>query len=131
VAIVRTLVVTVPPLLADLVKTVLHPRLVLDVLGVEQSRDQALDRLRSLSPDLVLLGLDSGESDATGQTLLAALPSATVLVLAANGEHAWIYEMRPRRTAFKQVSVPSLARAVASRFERSAPRRRRADCRNR
>ena len=52
---VRTLIVTVPPLLADLVKAVLQPHLLLDVADVMATRDRLMERLHDIAPDLVLL----------------------------------------------------------------------------
>ena len=43
-------VVTVSPLLADLVKTVLRPHLFLDVVEVLSTRDRLMERLQDLSP---------------------------------------------------------------------------------
>lgn len=106
--IVRTLVVTVAPLLADLVRDALRPHLTLDIVAVLHTREQLLRPLRALAPDLVLLGLTGSETDACARPLLLALPSTTILVLAANGQHAWLYEMQPRRIALPDLSLPLL-----------------------
>jgi hypothetical protein len=120
---VRTLVVTVAPLLAELVIGVLDPYVEIDVVGILDSRDELTAHLRRLAPDLVLLGLTGAETDASARPLLAALPTAEILVLAPTGRHAWLYEMRPHRTVLADLSVATLVKTVALRFRGQSTRR--------
>jgi chemotaxis response regulator CheB len=122
VASVRTLIVTVSPLLADLVKAVLQPHLFLDVVEVLSTRDRLMERLQDISPDLVLLGLLKGEDDACAIPLLAALLSVRILVLAANGAQAWLYETGPHRTTLPKLSSSELIDALKASFDRSPPK---------
>jgi DNA-binding NarL/FixJ family response regulator len=114
---VRTLVVTLSPLLADLVASVLRPHLPLDVIGVLHTHEGLAEKLRELRPELILLGLENGEKDSCARPLLAVLPSARILVLTKNGQHAWLYKMRPHRTALVDVSPPSLIGALSALFQ--------------
>jgi chemotaxis response regulator CheB len=123
VAEIRTLVVTVSPLLAELVTGILRPHVPLDVVGVLQSRDLLEDSLRSIAPDLVVIGLARGETDDCALPLLAVLPSAEILVLEPTGRHAWLYEMRPHRIALIDLSPATLIDALASRLNVSCSRR--------
>ena len=109
---VRTLVVTLSPLLADLITSVLQPHLPLDVIGVAPTRERLAETLRELQPELVLLGLENGEKDSCARPLLAVLPSARILVLGKNGQDAWLYEMRPHRRALVHMSPSSLIDAL-------------------
>ena len=119
---VRTVVVTLSPFLADLVTNVLRPHLRLDVIGVMQSRERLAEKLRELQPQLVLLGLESGEKDSCARPLLAVMPSSgLILVLEKNGQHAWLYRLRPHRTALVNVSMPALTGALSARFKVSRP----------
>jgi DNA-binding NarL/FixJ family response regulator len=118
---VRTLIVTVSPLLADLVKTVLRPHLFLDVVEVLSTRDRLMERLHDLSPDLVLLGLLNSEDDSCAVPLLAALVSVRILALAANGAQAWLYEAGPHRTALSKLSPSDLIDALKISFDLSPP----------
>lgn len=114
---VRTLVVTLSPFLADLVTNVLQPHLRLDVIGVMPRREGLPERLRELQPQLVLLGLESGEKDSCARPLLAVMPSSgLILALEKSGQHAWLYRLRPHRTALVNVSMPSLIGALSARF---------------
>jgi hypothetical protein len=116
-AIVSTVVVTVPPLLADLVLDVLRPHLELRLDAVLGDRHRLADHLRALAPDLVVLGLRSNETDALAATLLSILPAAAFLVVAANGQHAWLHGMRPHRTALNELTVSALVAALTTRFK--------------
>jgi hypothetical protein len=113
---VRTLVVTVSPLLAELVTSVLRPHLALDVVAVLHTRDLLEERLRLIAPNLVILGLVGAETDASARPLLAVLPSAEFLVLEPTGRNAWRYEMRPHRTAMMDFSASALIETLTSRF---------------
>jgi DNA-binding NarL/FixJ family response regulator len=122
VAIIRTLVATVAPLLGDLIREAVQPPLTLDVVGVLDTRESLVESLRSLAPDLLLLGLTDSETDAVARSLLVAAPSVAILALAPNGQHAWLYEMRPRRTALTELSVASLVRALRPLSDADAPK---------
>ena len=86
---IRTLAVTISPLLASLIAEVLKPRLSLDLVGVLQNRAPLADSLRKLAPDLVVFGLIGEETDAAALLFRAVLPSAVILVLSSCGHYAW------------------------------------------
>ena len=111
----RTLVVGVAPLLADLVTRVLQPLLMLEMVGVVPAGDAHLPTLRAMAPDLVLLGLTGSDSDLCARPLLAALPTAKILVLAPNAEHAWLYESGRDRITLTDLSVPALIDTLTGR----------------
>jgi hypothetical protein len=117
VAIVRTVVATVSPLLASLVIELLQPRIPLVVICELPTRDNLLEKLRALAPDLVLLGLHGPETDDVASPLLTALPTTLFLVVAPNGQHAWLHEFRRHRTELKDLSASALIEAVAERFQ--------------
>lgn len=108
----RTLVVTLSPLLRELVADVLPPQISIDVIEVLDSRERVAQRLRDLAPDLVLIGLLGAETDAVAAPLLSALPSVRVLVLAQNGEHAWLHQSQGRRVALSNFSLRALVEAI-------------------
>ena len=113
---VRTVVVTMSPLLADIVLNFLKSGLAIDLIDVLEDREALAQRLADLRPDLVLLGLRETESDACARPVLASVPSARVLALAPNGQHAWLHEMRPHRVALPHVSKRGLLRILSSRY---------------
>jgi chemotaxis response regulator CheB len=112
VAVLRTVVVTLSPFLRELVTNVLSPDIVVDVIEVLDTRERVTERLRDLAPDLVLVGLLDTETDTVALPLLAAAPSARILVLASNGEHAWLHEGPGRHARLSNVSVHALKEAL-------------------
>jgi hypothetical protein len=94
------------------VTNVLSPEIVLDVIEVVAARERLIERLPDLAPDLVLIGLLDAETDAVALPLLAASPSARILALASNGEHAWLHESRGRRARLPDLSVHDLKEAL-------------------
>jgi DNA-binding NarL/FixJ family response regulator len=118
---VRTVVVTMAPLLADIVLNLLQSHFAIDVIAVLGDREALAQRLADIRPDLVLLGLVESESDGCARPLLALLPYARILVLAPNGQHAWLHEMRPHRRALRYLSKRALLRTLAARYQSSTP----------
>lgn len=118
---VRTLAVTVSPLLRELVASVLEPHLSLEFVAILQTRERLAECLREFAPDLVLLGLKGAETDASARPLLAVRPSAKILALAPNGQHAWMYEMREHCTALPEISPPALIELLTTRFGTISP----------
>lgn len=108
----RTLVVTLSPFLRELVTSVLPSQISIDIVEVLESREHVAERLRELAPDLVLIGLLDGETDSIALPLLAALPSVRILVLARNGQHAWLHQSHGRRAALPNLSVQALRQAM-------------------
>jgi chemotaxis response regulator CheB len=119
---IRTLAVTISPLLASLIAEVLKPRLSLDLVGVLQNRAPLADSLRKLAPDLVVFGLIGEETDAAALLFRAVLPSAVILVLSSCGHYAWLYERSGRRVVLSNLSVSALADALAACFLVSPPK---------
>jgi hypothetical protein len=116
VGIVRTVVVTVSPLLADLVIDVLRPRLRVEVAAILPTRERLADHLQALMPDLVVLGIGDTESDEIVGPLATALPTAMFLVVAANARQAWLHGTRPNREVLNDFSVADLVEALSARF---------------
>lgn len=119
---VRTLAVTISPLLANLMADVLKPRLVLDLVGVLAGRAALAESLRALTPELVLFGLLADETDAVATPFLAVLPSAVILALSADGHCAWLLQQRRRRLMLPDLSIAALAEALSARFGAAPPK---------
>jgi hypothetical protein len=88
----RTVAVTLSPLLRDLVIEVLSPGFVIDVVEVLSTREGLDDRLSRIAPELVLTGLLDSETAAIAPRLLAGCPTTRLLLFARNGERAWFYQ---------------------------------------
>ena len=110
--VIRTVFVTIPPLLGDIIKTSLTDHFTLDVVARLDSRAEIEKQLPLVSPDLVIIGLLGGEDDTIGRTLLVVVPLAKVIVLSSDGRNAYVHEMRAHRSTLTDVSPPALIDAI-------------------
>jgi DNA-binding NarL/FixJ family response regulator len=109
---VRSVFVTVPPLLAAIVTEALSRDVELELLANLEQRAALQKRLRALHPDLVVIGLANGESDDMGITLLTQLPNTRFVLINASGDYAYIHEMRPARRVLHDFSPDNLLAAI-------------------
>ncbi|WP_213956934.1 hypothetical protein [Variovorax sp. dw_954] len=87
----RTVVVTLPTLLADFVVDALDAVVSLDVVAVLPSRDDLSASLSRLAPWLVLAGGTDREHDELAASIRATSPSSHVLVLDPDARRATLY----------------------------------------
>jgi DNA-binding NarL/FixJ family response regulator len=109
---IRTVVVTMSPLLSDIIKQLLIHQTVLDVIAEFDTRDALEERLRNTAPNLILIGLRPGEGDGIGLSFLALVPAAKVIAFSSDGRHAYLHEMRAHRAALIEVSPQALIDAI-------------------
>jgi chemotaxis response regulator CheB len=109
---IRTVVVTMPPLLTEIIEHSLIGRIVLHVVARFDNRDFSKETLRGMRPDLVLIGLRPGESDTVGRSLLALVPAAKVIAFSSDARHGYIHEMRAHRAAIINISPQALIEAI-------------------
>jgi hypothetical protein len=117
----RTLKVTVSPLLGEMIVAVLLPHLPLDIVGLLETREGLTAALGTLSPDLLLLGLLVAEPETIAQSLLVLVPSMKVVALAADGRQAWLFETGLPPLTLPDLSVSDLVCAVVRRFSLPPP----------
>jgi len=91
---IRTVVVTTPAMLLDLIKRLALSRVDLDIVAEFKARHALGRRLGKIRPDLVVIGLRGNENDAVIRDLLEALPTAKFIAFAANGRAARGVELR-------------------------------------
>lgn len=108
----RGVFVTVSTLLTDIIKEVVSSRVTLDVVAEFGERQSLGERLPALAPDIVLIGLYPGETDAIGPTLLRIVPAAKVIAISSDGRHAYLHEMRGRRARLFDFSPSALIAAI-------------------
>ncbi len=80
----RAALVTVPPLLADLIRHVLVNRAELLIVAELTDVESALERLRELAPDVVIIGQSDDRPSLDVALVRTDLPGACVLVLSAD-----------------------------------------------
>ena len=101
---IRTVIVTTPAMLSDLVKGLALGRVELDVVAELGTRQALARRLPALRPDLVVIGLRHSESDNIVTTLLMRMPKAKFIVFSADGRTVIGYELRLNKAALCELS---------------------------
>jgi hypothetical protein len=109
----RAVMVTIPPLLADIIRQVLVGRVAMEFTAEISDRKRLQSRLVALQPEFVLIGLRRGEDDAIGRTILNTLPRARVIAFSYDARSGYVHEMRPHRTELHDFSVEALFSLVS------------------
>jgi chemotaxis response regulator CheB len=104
-----------PPLLTDIIEHLLIGHLALRVVARFNNRDFSKESLRGVHPDLVLIGLHPGESDAIGRSLLTLIPAAKVIAFSSDARHGYVHEMRAHRAAIINISPQALIKGILGR----------------
>jgi len=105
---IRTVVVTTPAMLRDLIKCLARGQVELDIVAEFTARRALARQLRKLRPDLILIGLRHHETDAVIRDLLRLLPTAKFIAFSANGRTAQGFELRLYRTDLGDVPPEGL-----------------------
>jgi len=121
--VIRTVTVTLPLVLSDIIASLVEDRARLNIVARLRNRSEIAARFPVLAPDLILIGLRVGESDAVAAAALALVPSARVVALSFDGRDAYVHEAHAGRAALLDVSPAALVDViVASRRSALAPR---------
>src|SRR5262249_30668507 len=80
---IRTVMVTMSPMFRNLVTELMIRHRCLNVVAELDTREGLQERLRSLAPDLILIGLRRNEGDEIGLSLLHNRPNAKVIAFSS------------------------------------------------
>lgn len=119
-AAIRTVMVTTPAMLGDLIKSLAIGRVQLDVVAEIDGRRALQRQLHRLQPDLVIIGLRRSETPDTVTELLASLPKTKFIAVLHNGRLTG-YELQLRQTSFSELSPEALIHFINSGYEEAAP----------
>ena len=111
---IRTAVVTMSPMLRDIIKALPTGSVRLEIVAELATRKLLKNQLKAISPDMVLIGLARGEKDRIARTVLSVVPRSKVIAFSGAGRHVYIHEMRPHRTELSDVSAKVVIRAVCA-----------------
>jgi DNA-binding NarL/FixJ family response regulator len=112
VASIRTVIVTMPRMLSDIIAKLVEDRATLSVIARLRTRFDMQVRLPALAPDLVLIGLRVDEDDEIAAAALELVPDARVVALSIDGRAAYVHEMQVPRAALLEVSPAALVDVV-------------------
>ncbi|HUN41679.1 MAG TPA: hypothetical protein VMU81_15440 [Acetobacteraceae bacterium] len=118
---IRTVMVTTPALLRDVIKQLIARRVELDVVAELTERRALPRRLEAIRPDLVIIGLRRTESVALIRTLLLRVPGAKIIALSSDGRSAFGFELCLYQTNLGDASPDRLSEFVKSRAAPALP----------
>jgi hypothetical protein len=101
---VRVALLDLPQMLSEIVK---------DILG--QATDVAVAEAPAADTDVVIVGAQEDELPTAGLAQLERQPKAKVLTINRHGRNAYLFELRPCRTALGELSAEVLLAAVGAR----------------
>jgi DNA-binding NarL/FixJ family response regulator len=99
-------------ILDGIVETVLQSAGDIEVLARARTRAELIELLRTKHPDVVILGLESTSAADIGWELYVGDPMLRVIGIVADGRQAFVYELRPQRTALGELSPRDLVTIV-------------------
>lgn len=109
---IRAVIVTVSPLLRDIVSEVVAGRVPIDFVAALASRDRLEVSLRDLTPHLILIGLRRGEGCGVALALRSVFPCARVILLSHDARQADVHGPHHNPIALLDLSAEALTRAV-------------------
>lgn len=101
---IRTVMVTTPALLGDLIERLAVGRIELDIVAQLTERRALARQLQRLRPRLVIIGLRADETDAVIHALLLDLPGSKFIALSHDGRSVMGYELRLSRIRLSSLS---------------------------
>jgi DNA-binding NarL/FixJ family response regulator len=115
VAAIRTVMITMSPILRDLLMESMVGHVSLDLVGELETRDGLEEKLRPLIPDLIFVGLGRGEDDdKIGVSLARLLPNVKVILFSSDARDAFVHRMQPQRTILLDFSRQMLIDSIRS-----------------
>lgn len=109
---IRVLVMGLPPMLGDVVRTVVARDPALLLVGDRCEPDR--DSVARCRPDVVVTSVGEGEESEVID-MLASTPKLRVLGVVTGTGQAALYEMRPHRMPLGELGLDSLAAVLAGR----------------
>ena len=105
---IRTAFVSIPAMIGGLIKTLAHGRIDLEVVVEYEDRRGLRHKLRSVKPDLVIVGLEENENSAVVLPILMQIPSTKLIVFSSDGRDVASFELRTHRIGHTDLSVDRL-----------------------
>jgi DNA-binding NarL/FixJ family response regulator len=111
---IRTVIVTTPAMLRDLIQQLAERRVDLDIVAEFTARHALARRLAKIRPQLVVIGLREHEDERLIRNLLALVPTAKFIAFAAKGRGARGFELRLYHTDLDNVPPDGLVDFILS-----------------
>jgi DNA-binding NarL/FixJ family response regulator len=111
---IRTVVVTLPPMLRDMIVALCAGRAKIEIVAEFTLRRPLDQGLAHLGADLVLLGLAPGEGEGAGAAIQARAAGARLLAFSHDGRLIYIHAPGAAGIVLSDASVEDLVRAVST-----------------
>jgi DNA-binding NarL/FixJ family response regulator len=108
----RILLVEMPQILCDIIAAAVSGQGDLEMVGRLDNRRAILSKTSDTEADVVVIGLADSDLPQECLSLFEALPHVRVIGVAADGRRAFLYELRPLRTALGELSPDALVQAI-------------------
>jgi DNA-binding NarL/FixJ family response regulator len=105
---IRTVIVTTPAILRDLIEHLTLGKVELDIVAELADRRALSHQLGQLQPELVVIGLRANESDTLVRRLITLVPTARFIAFSDNGRNASGFELRFFQTDLSDVPPSGL-----------------------
>ena len=109
---IRVVTVTMPRMLSDIIARLVESRYPLRVVARLESRFDLAMRLPTLAPNLILIGLRAGETDAIAEAALVVVPTARIVAFSCDGRHAYVHELNADPAVLADVAPAALVDAI-------------------
>jgi DNA-binding NarL/FixJ family response regulator len=109
---IRTVLVSLSPIMSDVIAALLLPQITLDIVARYEDRTEAKAQICAAGPALILIGLHKGEPDDLAAQFLARAPGAKVIAFSSDARSAYVHVMCPHRTLLADVSPCRLLAAL-------------------
>jgi DNA-binding NarL/FixJ family response regulator len=110
---IRTVFIGMSTMLRDIVMQSVSHYATLEIVDELMAYDEAADRLSSVAPELILIGLHPDDRTDIAQELLTLVPTAKVIAFSSDVSRAYLLQMRPYRVAILDISPEKLGKAIA------------------
>src|SRR5262249_15853659 len=121
VAAIRTVMISMSPLLRELGRELIAGHADLDVVEALDRRDELREQLRPLAPDVIFIGLGPNEGDEIGPSLVRFLPNTKVIAFSSDMRRAFVHSIQ-EHTVWPTAAPVSKVAKNASRSTRSSAR---------
>jgi hypothetical protein len=121
---VEVVLIDLPEVLSDIVVAILERDPDVRIAAQLRSERQPLGSIVGPFVDVAIVGGDGEPLAAAVHELLCRRPRLRALTVGGDGREAWLYELRPHRTALGEVSPHTLLEAVKAVSDQGCAARR-------
>jgi DNA-binding NarL/FixJ family response regulator len=101
-----------PRMLRDIIEDTVSDQTDMQVVACLEDRQQMLSRVTETDAEVVVLGMSDGDLPDESLHVFEAHPHLRLFGVTADGRRAFLYELRPQRSALGEISPQGLVEAI-------------------